>query len=450
MKKNRINLSRITSSGNFIPEIDGLRFVAIVSVVLFHLYGFIDNKDGSVYNTIYNFDFIANFLKNGNFGVELFFVLSGFILGLPFAKHYLKDSNKVSLKSYFLRRISRLEPPYIIVMFLLLMGSVFVSKNLSTTEGFQSFLASIAYMHNFIYEEPSFINTVAWSLEIEIQFYILAPILSLFFSINNNLTRRFLLIFTIIVFSVFSLLVILPFLSILNYLHYFLVGFLLVDFYLMEGVTNKTSILRNRLTIIELLGFAAVTVSLVFAGMKLDLGLGFTIMFGVLTLFTLSLLLFVNSYLLESVSNKTSILRKSFTILALLLIFSCNEKYFDFTFQKIIWEINVLILIFCSYYNIILRKSIPFFSLKTITNIGGMCYTIYLLHFAIISFVGNPLLSFQFSDNPILNIGLYSIFIISSILLISVVFFVLIERPCMNKNWPNKLKNYVRRFITAN
>tara|TARA_B100000683_G_scaffold164455_1_gene158382 strand:- start:3783 stop:4940 length:1158 start_codon:yes stop_codon:yes gene_type:complete len=385
VKKSKINLSRITTSGNFIPEIDGLRFVAIVSVVLFHLFGFIENKDGSVYNNTYNFDFIANFLKNGNFGVQLFFVLSGFILGLPFAKHYLKDSNKVSLKSYFLRRISRLEPPYVIVMFLLLIGNIFISKNLSNTEGFQSFLASVAYMHNFIYAEPSLINTVAWSLEIEIQFYILAPILSLFFSINNNLTRRFLLIFTIIVFSVFSLLVTLPFLSILDYLQYFLVGFLLVDFYLIEGVTNKTSILRN-----------------------------------------------------------------SFTIIALLLIFSSNEKYFDSFFLKIIWNISVLILIFSSYYNIILRKSIRFFSLKTITNIGGMCYTIYLIHFSIISFVGNPLLSLQFSDNPIINIGLYSIFIISSILLISIVFFILIEKPCMDKNWPNKVKNYVRRFITAN
>ena len=385
MKKSRINLSRITTSVNFIPEIDGLRFVAIVSVVLFHLYGFIENKDGSVYNTIYNFDFIANFLKNGNFGVELFFVLSGFILSLPFAKHYLKGYNKVSIKSYFLRRLSRLEPPYIIVMFLLLIGSIFVSKNLSNTEGFQSFLASITYMHNFIYAEPSLINTVAWSLEIEIQFYILAPILSLFFSINNNLTRRFLLIFTIIVFSVFSLLVTLPFLSILDYLQYFLLGFLLVDFYLIDGTTNKTSILRN-----------------------------------------------------------------SFTIIALILIFSSNEKYFDSLFQKIIWNISVLILIFFSYYNIILRKSIRFFSLKTITNIGGMCYTIYLLHFAIISFVGNPLVSLQFSDNPIINIGLYFIFIISSIFLISIVFFILIEKPCMDKNWPTKLKNYVRRFITAN
>lgn len=386
MKKSRINLSRITTSGNFIPEIDGLRFIAIISVVLFHLYGFISEKDSSVYSMDYNFDFIANFLKNGNFGVELFFVLSGFILGLPFAKHYLKDGKKISLKSYFLRRVSRLEPPYIIIMFLLLLGTIFVSKNLSTTDALQSFLASIAYIHNIVYAEPSFINTVAWSLEIEIQFYILAPLLSLVFAMKDKVRRRGILIFATIAFSVLSIYITNTLrYSILDYLHYFLIGCLLVDFYLTEGVKNSSSILRN-----------------------------------------------------------------TFTIIALILIFTCNEKHFVTTIQKSIWNISVLILIFSSYYNIILRKSLRFFSFRTITNIGGMCYTIYLLHFAIISFVGNPLLSFQFSDNPIVNIGLYSFIILSSILLVSIVFFVLIERPCMDKNWPTKLKNYVRRFITAN
>lgn len=81
--------------------------------------------------------------------------------------------------------------------------------------------------------------------------------------------------------------------------------------------------------------------------------------------------------------------------------------------------------------------------LRLITNIGGMCYTIYLLHFAIISFVSNPILSIQFSDNPIINIGLYSITILSIILVVSMVFFVLIERSCMDKNWTTKFLNSV-------
>jgi peptidoglycan/LPS O-acetylase OafA/YrhL len=41
-------------------------------------------------------------------------VISGFILGLPFAAHYLKGKRAVPLRPYFLRRLTRLEPPYII------------------------------------------------------------------------------------------------------------------------------------------------------------------------------------------------------------------------------------------------------------------------------------------------------------------------------------------------
>ena len=146
--------------------------------------------------------------------------------------------------------------------------------------------------------------------------------------------------------------------------------------------------------------------------------------------------LLVDFYLIERVKNKKSILRNIFTIISFLIIFSFNEKYFNTNFQKSLWNISILILIFSAYYNVLLRKSLRFFSKRAITNVGGMCYTIYLIHFAIIkAFIGNPLLSIQFSSNPILNIGLYSVIILSSILLVSIVFFVLIERPCMDKNW---------------
>ena len=49
-------------------------------------------------------------------GVELFFIISGFILGLPFAKQYLAGGKQVRLGAYFLRRLTRLEPPYILIL----------------------------------------------------------------------------------------------------------------------------------------------------------------------------------------------------------------------------------------------------------------------------------------------------------------------------------------------
>lgn len=116
MRSDKFNyLQRITSSGKFIPEIDGLRFLAILSVVLFHINGLILIYDKHVINKnniIYNF--INYILSHCYLGVPLFFVISGFILSMPFANYYLKGQNKPELKKYFVRRLTRLEPPYIL------------------------------------------------------------------------------------------------------------------------------------------------------------------------------------------------------------------------------------------------------------------------------------------------------------------------------------------------
>jgi peptidoglycan/LPS O-acetylase OafA/YrhL len=62
-------------------------------------------------------------------------------------------------------------------MTVLFFGSVFVIHDLTLSEGLKSYLASITYTHNFVYGSSfhPLINSPAWSLEIEIQFYILAP-----------------------------------------------------------------------------------------------------------------------------------------------------------------------------------------------------------------------------------------------------------------------------------
>src|ERR1700690_3142069 len=90
--------SRTTTSGQFIPEIDGLRFIAIFSVILFHLSGYVTVKTGRTEEH----DLLADLFSHGNFGVKLFFVISGFVIALPFAKGHLSNDKLPSLKQYFL------------------------------------------------------------------------------------------------------------------------------------------------------------------------------------------------------------------------------------------------------------------------------------------------------------------------------------------------------------
>ena len=96
-------LSRVTSSGAFIPEVDGLRFIAIGSVVLYHIHAYCLQHGAVVPSSTW----FSRLFINGQRGVQLFFVISGFILGLPFASHYLKGTPKIKVKSYFLRRLTR-------------------------------------------------------------------------------------------------------------------------------------------------------------------------------------------------------------------------------------------------------------------------------------------------------------------------------------------------------
>src|SRR5215212_8573016 len=109
---------RITYSTSYLPEIDGLRFLAIFSVVvIMHTSHYIN---ATFYgNQLIKGSYWRNFMGEGGNGVPLFFVISGFILSLPFAKWRLNGEKKIRLKNYYLRRVTRLEPPYIIVLLIL-------------------------------------------------------------------------------------------------------------------------------------------------------------------------------------------------------------------------------------------------------------------------------------------------------------------------------------------
>lgn len=373
----KLSLKRITSAGNFIPEIDGLRFIAITSVVLYHLNSFLivnyvnPNVDTSDYS------FLKHLLSHGHLGVPLFFTISGFILGMPFAKFHLRNGNPVSLKKYFLRRLTRLEPPYILIMTTLLFGAVYVAKVFSLTDGIENYLASIIYCHNFIFPDATpNLNAVTWSLEVEVQFYILAPLMAWIFSVKSLSIRRLSLCFIAVLFIIINHFNFNPLgvVSLVDYFQYFLVGFLLADLY----VSNSTLLPKT----------------------KFD--------------YLIGLFFFV-------------------------IIWLFDNGDFNSNSQKFIWELIQLGSIFFLYYYVLFNKIFKFLCFKLITNIGGMCYSIYLLHFPILSLFGKPMLKYSFSKYTFVNVSIYSVILIFLTMSISSIFFLLVERPCMDKDWYKKI-----------
>ncbi len=371
----KIGFRRIISKGSFIPEIDGLRFIAIASVVLYHLNGFLLEKDTSSYKVEYDFDMINKILSAGHLGVPLFFVISGFILARPFAQMRINNGSKINIKNYFIRRVTRLEPPYILIMTILLFGTVYVAKVVSLSDGIVSYFASITYTHNFFYGKETFplLNTVAWSLEIEIQFYLLMPLLANIFVIKKDNKRRTAIMMLALLFLILDLDELMPFRSIINYMHYFLIGLLLADIYVCSIQLEKIK-------------YAAI----------------------------ISILSFIVVWLIELIEPSSAL-------------------------ASIIFSVIQIIAISVFYYLVIIHRSIRLLANPIITNIGGMCYTIYLLHYPLISMIGNPLMKINFSNNSLVKTLACSSILLFVVMIFSASYFLLIERPCMDKNWYKKI-----------
>jgi peptidoglycan/LPS O-acetylase OafA/YrhL len=75
-----------------------------------------------------------------------------------------------------------------------------------------------------------------------------------------------------------------------------------------------------------------------------------------------------------------------------------------------------------------------------ITNIGGMCYSIYLFHFVLIYGVKHVTASLHVGGNFWVYYVLQAFLILPVVMLFCGAFFLLIERPCMDRDWPKKLK----------
>jgi len=365
-------IRRITRDGRWIPEIDGLRFIAISSVFLFHLAGELGGRSGQQIPIEPRYHALFRAIGNGDRGVLLFFVISGMILALPFARHHLLQAKDVSLRKYYMRRVTRLEPPYMISMALFVV-MVLVYQHGRLDQGYTGHAAaSFFYLHNLVYGVVSPINSVTWSLEVEIQFYLLAPLFMLIFRFRQRLARRIGLACAILAIGLAQA----PFghvprveLSILFSAQYFLAGLLLADIFVLDLPHMRTTWLW------DIAGFAA-------------------------------------------------------------LIYMYGTGH-DVYAAHVLLPFVFFVLCLAAMRSVLLRK---FVSNPWIAVIGGMCYSIYLLHFALMAAFFKAtrkliVVRLDFLANYAIQLAALGI----PILLCSILFYTLIERPCMEPDWPSKL-----------
>ena len=349
-----------------IREVDGLRLLAIGNVVVAHIVPTVANQYTLFTGLSIQGEWLLKTLAEGRRGVSLFFVISGFVLGLPFLRAGLAG-RKVSTRAYFLRRLTRLEPPYVLSLALIMIGEMlFLGKSAGSL--LPHFVFGAPYLNTLIYGDRSPINSVAWSLEVEVQFYILMPLIAVL--LVRALSKRRAILVAGIVLSL--LLQTQSFShsirwseSVTGSFHAFLAGVLIADLYLRDGWDDAP-------------------------GSKAwDLA------------FLLGLVTFVFMPLF------TPLLLHPVTVLAactLLMVGALRgERARAVLRRPLVW------------------------------TIGGMCYSIYLLHLQIIRLLLRPmhLLITSRLGGFVPDLVLIALVVIPVVLVVSGVFFLLVELPCM-------------------
>lgn len=143
--------------------VQGLRAVAIIPVILFH----------------YN----LSFFSGGFVGVDIFFVISGYVITLSMLRG--GQNKNASVLQYFKRRFFRIFPALAVVTFLTVILSSFILFPADAERAAMHALASLAFISNFVlWKETGYFDTEnefkpflhTWSLSVEWQFYMLWPI----------------------------------------------------------------------------------------------------------------------------------------------------------------------------------------------------------------------------------------------------------------------------------
>lgn len=367
---NRESLKRITSGGEYLPEVDGLRFVAIVSVILYHV--FVQSQ------LFWIWQGVPGILEHFRRGVELFFVISGFILALPFARQHLQGARPVRLKQYFYRRLTRLEPPYILIV--CFRAVLWMAATRLVGRILVHLFWTLLYLHNVRYGLPSSIHIVAWTLEVEVQFYILAPVFAMGYRMRGRWLRRGLLmlvmlgagLYQVSHFTLYSR----PGLSLLNWGQYFLAGMLLADFYLCDLPALPSSYLWDGISLAAWMGI----------------------------------------FLLPTQAAHY------------LMPFLCVAAYVAAFKGKLFPK---------------------FLRIEWVSIIGGMCYSLYLTHPMVLSVYEAAFrhLHWAILANRAVLVALIYACTVPTVLVVGAFYFVLVERPCMRKDWPQRLALWFRQRL---
>src|SRR5687768_15938724 len=165
----------------FFPNLDGLRFFSFFAVFLYHTYLTFFNNIKEVHSDAYG---VTAFLfKNGNLGVNFFFVLSGFLITFLLIKER-EFKGTIHVPNFYVRRILRIWPLFYLCVFIGFIIFPIIKKmsggvpmEVAQPIYYIFFANNFDFMHSWPTKPDATILSVLWSVAVEEQFYLTWPVI---------------------------------------------------------------------------------------------------------------------------------------------------------------------------------------------------------------------------------------------------------------------------------
>jgi peptidoglycan/LPS O-acetylase OafA/YrhL len=178
----------VRSEVGYLPAIEGLRGIAVLWVVVFH---YVALRSGGFADPLVQWIDTTSaprvIVRQGFLGVDLFFLITGFLLTLPWFKHAMQGRGLPSARGFYIRRARRILPAYYVQLAMLFF--VFLPLlNPTLWRAARGFVLGNLALHLLFlhystpYSSASLsINGPLWTLALEMQYYLLLPLIAVLF-----------------------------------------------------------------------------------------------------------------------------------------------------------------------------------------------------------------------------------------------------------------------------
>jgi len=382
--------------------LDIARSIAILAVLVHHLI---------LYNLhLLNFNIPPTHMLMGWFGVDIFFVLSGFLIGRILIKTFFTENNRVlqnsrgMLMNFYKRRWFRTLPLYYLMLFINIVLFLVVTMDLNYWLDLKKFLPHLSFTHYitmFWDESLSYMGKYhfmgeSWSLCIEEFFYLFFPlIILLFVFLNKDIKKARTRFLYFVIFSILALILIKT------------AGIIFLDY--STGFVHYFTLFRLE---------------------------------GLLVGFLLAYIYSEHRHIYMKLTTKRSLFI-SLTMLGFLIFYLSNPQYtqekywnddlfskaFSYTYLAVVWA-NLI-----AFLENLKIKNIAFFEFTS-----KISYSMYLIHNVVLIFLSTHIftlvtdltLLLDIKSGNLLNLALYNLVILAVVYGISAALYKFFEEPVMN------------------